>query len=515
MTHRTLNPYGESRFFPNFVALVVQTVFATLLTLLQVKILSNFLSREAFGLFASLRGFSLLLAMLAANGLPHLLVRYLPVHESAGERSRAVHLSAVCLVVSTAILTLLGLLAYGLRSQLFAFVDGQSVSDDLLVWLALTTLGVVLKQILYGGLQGLRRMTFQVFIELGSLSAALIWMFIARNDLTLSLLFRILGVVHITSLCVGIPMFFLLVRDSPIQHGTRETQSYGPAYRDYLPWAVGISLVATAFTDVDRYLIAQVLPLELLALFHIASRVTRSANRLLASSNTAIQPEVTRLHAEGRGSDAQTLARVFLKVSLAVGMLVAFAVSVFAREIILLIASESYTPAVPLVVLLAACIPLTTATAPLTTVMRATDQVREALRTDLVWALVYIGFILFLGPLLGLIGIGLATLAACLAQLAFAVKTSELSVSRRFVGGLLLKPLASISAGLVPLLLVWALLGSQSTWLFFSVKVVLFVLGCGIYLAMARRLRMFGHDEREKLLGFLEARGLGGLIRLL
>ncbi len=93
---------GESRFVPNTVALVFQTVAATLLTLLQVKLLANYLSQETFGLFASMRGLSLLLATLAAHGLPQLLVRFIPVHESRRERSAALRLVAGCSLLSLA-----------------------------------------------------------------------------------------------------------------------------------------------------------------------------------------------------------------------------------------------------------------------------------------------------------------------------------------------------------------------------------------------------------------------------
>ena len=78
-------PRGASRFFSNTVALVFQTTLATLITLAQVKILANHLPQGEFGLFASMRGLSLLVSMIAANGLPQLLVRYLPTREADGD----------------------------------------------------------------------------------------------------------------------------------------------------------------------------------------------------------------------------------------------------------------------------------------------------------------------------------------------------------------------------------------------------------------------------------------------
>jgi len=90
---------GQSRFVSNTAALGTSTVFAAVLTLVQLKILAAFLAPEDFGLFAALRGFSLLVAMLAANGFPQLLIRFLPYHESKKQLSRALVLSGLCFLV--------------------------------------------------------------------------------------------------------------------------------------------------------------------------------------------------------------------------------------------------------------------------------------------------------------------------------------------------------------------------------------------------------------------------------
>jgi len=518
MRDRIPTSHGESRFLPNAMALVIQTILGTLFALVQIKILANFLTLDTFGLFASLRGFSLLLAMLAANGLPQLLVRYLPVHESDNDGARAMRLSVVCLVVSTIMFVLLGAVAYGMRSSLLSFVDPGVVSGELLLWFAITTLGIVLKQIVYGGLQGLRRLTVQAPIELLSLLATLAWMYVARHDLSLALIFRILGVVHLVSTGIGIPVFLWLVARMGVENAGRDaasTAASSAAYRDYFLGALGISLVAVAFTDVDRYVVAQVLPLELIALFHIGARITQSANRLLAASNTAIQPEVTRLHTEGRASDADSIARMFLKFSVAVGVLVAFSIGVFARDLIILVASVSYTPAVPLVIMLAACIPIVTATAPLTTVMKATDQVRGALRVDLAWAIVYVALIAVLGPMLDLTGIGLASLAACVVQLVLAVRISVLSVDLRFIGRVLASILVGVCVAMLPLLVVMALIDTGSGGLSLVIRVVLFLVGCVVYPGLLKVLRVFDKNEKERIKTVLRKSGFGGLASVL
>ena len=89
----------RSRFVSNTTALGVAAVLTTLFTFAQVKVLSNSLSMEAFGVLASLRGLSLLFSMLAANGLPQLLTRFLPSHQALGEKGAMLRLGLIAVAV--------------------------------------------------------------------------------------------------------------------------------------------------------------------------------------------------------------------------------------------------------------------------------------------------------------------------------------------------------------------------------------------------------------------------------
>ncbi len=531
MQNNTLNDRGESRFVANTVALVTQTVFATLLTLLQIKLLSNFLSRETFGLFASLRGFSLLLAMISAGGIPQLLVRFIPVHESNRERREALRLAAAGVVAATALLALVAILVHVLHNWTFRFVPAGVLEGGLYFWFYAATLGVMLKLVLYGGLNGLRRLTVQVVIETLSLLAVLVWILAERNALTLPGLFRILGVVHLAAVGVGLPLFFLSLRNAvPPKAGTENAMGTGdvratagmedvaPAWRhrylSYLVWAAGLSLVALAFTDVDRYLLAQVISLELLALFHIGARISRLANRLLGVANLAFQPEITRLGAEGREERVVHSTRIFLKFNSAVAVLIAVLLVVFAREIIILVSSDGYIDAVPLLIILAVSFPLTTMTAPITSVMKALDQVREALLCDLIWAVSYVVLILVLAPPFGLVGVGAAHLCACMAQLLLALSLSRLPIDVRYVGGLGARLVAAGLASFSPVLIIDAAFGPDTIW-FSGLKALLFVLGTLVFRRMLRGLNILNADERAALAALLEARRVGVIGRLI
>lgn len=506
---------GESRFLPNTVALIVQTIVATLITLAQVKLLSNFLPQDQFGLFASLRGFSLLISTTAANGLPALLVRYVPVHETNGHRREALRLSALCVVGSLLVLGFLGVVVLALRTQLLAFTDAETFRPEFYVWFLATTLGVMLKIVIYGGLNGLRRLTLQLLVETATLLAVLVWIFLSRNNLSIILLFRILGILHVVSVAIALPIYFLLLtrihpEPAPENRASMVSPSVGD-YRSYLTWATALSIVAIAFSDVDRYLLAQVLSLEFLALFHIGARIGRLANRMLGVSNLAFQPEVSRLDAEGRGAGVLNVTQVFMKLNVALAVLAALVLAAFAKEIIVLVASTEYVAAAPLLMILAASLPLTTLAAPIAGVMKALDQVRGAFVTDVVWAIIYIGLMFPLGRAFGLIGVGVAHFLACTCQLVTAVRVCRI-VPGHFVITVLVRVL-TVGLVFLPVFAVDMVVERDPPRTL--LKLVFVAAGCFGFHRILRASVFLTAEERRVVVGTLKRYGLRALARLL
>ncbi|MCZ6767566.1 MAG: oligosaccharide flippase family protein [bacterium] len=506
---------GESRFLSNTGALVVQTVVMTLVTLVQVKLLASFLSRDDFGLFASLRGLSLLLAMLAANGLPAVLVRFLPVQEVYRRSRHAAMLGFGSMVASVVLLAALGLLANVGRGWILAFGTPEMFSAEVTFWFYAVTLGVTLKLVLYGALTGLRRLPAQVALEVTAQIFILGWIVWQRDQLTVALLFRIFGTIHIGTAVVGAPVFLALALRkpvtavSPVSHDARSGIKMG----QYLLWATALSTVALAFTDVDRYLLAHVLALETLALFHIAARVTRLANRMLSVPTIAFQPEVTRLDAEGRS--VEHMSRIFIKFNSMIAIWLTLPIVLFSREIIVMVASTEYIEASPVLVLLAVSLPLTTVTAPITSVMKATDQVRGALTCDLVWMLLYVGLILLLGTSFGLIGVGVAQLSASFGQLVVALRLSRLPFGFGFVGGLYARLVIAGGISVIPIIVVLAVGPEASSNADLALRLTLFAAGSVAYRKLVQLFRVFTNDERDALLAMLRKHGAGVVGRIL
>jgi O-antigen/teichoic acid export membrane protein len=373
----------------------------------------------------------------------------------------------------------------------------------------------MLKLVLYGGLNGLRRLAFQVLLETTSLAAVLVWFVVARDHLTLAVLFEILGVVNLVTAAVGfVPFVVYVIRatEGPRRAPTERTSRTG--YMSYLGWAVGLSLVAIAFSDADRYLLAQVLSLELLAAFHIGARLGRLANRLLGVANLAFQPEVTRLDAEGRDGRVIQSTRIFLKFNSVFAVLMTALLVVFAREAIVIVSSEAYTTAVPLLVILALSLPLTTMTAPVTTVMKAVDQVHGALWCDLAWAACYVLLIFALAPAFGLVGVGFAQLVACAVQLVLALRLSKLPIGAIDVWSIAWKLAFAGGVAFLPAVVYGFIVENGSFYTTLGIKAVLFVVGVVVFRGLVRSSNLFHGDERTTLIGMLRSRRLEMIGRL-
>ncbi|MCH7548571.1 MAG: oligosaccharide flippase family protein, partial [Candidatus Krumholzibacteriota bacterium] len=199
----------KSRFIGNTTALAVSAVLTAVLTLIQVKILAAFLSRESFGLFAALRGLSLFVAMVAANGLPHVLVRFLPEHETRAELRRALTLSMWTLGVASVALVAVCFGVMRFEDWLFRSVPALQRTNALQVWFLLTIIGISLKVVLYAGLNGLRRLGSQTVIEVSALVVQVLWMYLVRDSLSLEVLFRIIAIVTIGTVAITLPWYFV------------------------------------------------------------------------------------------------------------------------------------------------------------------------------------------------------------------------------------------------------------------------------------------------------------------
>ncbi len=489
----------RSRFVGNTAALAVSTVLATALTVIQMRILAGSLPMDEFGLFASLRGLSLLISMLAANGFPQLLTRFLPAHAARAQRAAAARLVAVTLIATGAACAVLLAVVVVVKDRAFAAVPENQLTLSLLIWFALTTVAVALKLVLYGGFNGLRRFGSQTTFETGALVVQVAWMAMEADRLTVARLFEIVGITSVVAALAALPWFVARLRADVPPRAPITTPS---SYRAYWWSATGLSVVALAFSDADRWVLSTVLALESLSLFHVASRIARLANRFIAVPVLAFQPEVTRVASEGRGDVVALSTRAFFKASVLASVFAAAGIIVYADDLIVLASNDKFLGARLTLWLMAASIPLSAMTAPLTGVMKALEGVRRALVCDLAWACVYITLLVILASAFGVVGAGIAQLAACAAQLVLAMRLSPVRPRAGEVLAVLAKALASAALAFAPAVALRSI--GAPRFMVWAMAIVAAL----VYVRVARRARTLAGDERARLVQSLSGHGL-------
>ena len=424
---------GRSRLVENTLSLVVSGIFSVVLTLTQLGILSRFLEGEIFGLFIALRGFHILLATLILVGLPQVLMRFLPSYQGRGLRKKASFL----FLASTGIVLLLGAFLYAgsdlWKEWIPERLEELLVSEDIIFWLTLASVSLALKLLLYGGFKGLRIMSAQMVLELSYLGLFTVYIFFTRNSLGIVPLFRALFVLNSLVCLVGYPAYFRLSKRLIGEKEIEREIVVSPSFSSYWGNCVILSFVALAFTDIDRFLMSSMLPVAMISVFHIGSRINILLKRFLGFPLLALQPEVTRIYEEGRWEELKEKLLIFTKGNFVASLLLITVVAVTGSDIIMLISGAGYERAYIVLLILLPTVSIAAFIAPLLVTMRGLHYIKWALLCDLVWMIVYFGGFPFFVSHLGLKGMAIAQLIASLAQMICAVLIAK---KNGFYGGL-------------------------------------------------------------------------------
>ncbi|HVO77222.1 MAG TPA: hypothetical protein VMT60_04485, partial [Candidatus Bathyarchaeia archaeon] len=355
----------RSKIAENTIFLTVSGAASVVFTLMQLSILSRFLSGDDFGLFVVLRGFSLLLGTVILIGLPQVLVRFLPTFEARNDPSSTI----LVFTVSAAVVAVLGVGLYytsGLWQRMMpGELRGLISSRGLIAWLALASVTLALKMLLYGAFNGLREMRMQMLLELSYLALFTGYMVVERGRLTVERLFAAVFVFNLVVFVAGVPV---LVRQARRLAAATIPASDGivvPNLFAYWAGSICLSIVALAFTDVDRFVMSSVLPMAAISLFHVASRVDVLLKRFLGLPILAAQPEITRVYEEGRWGDIADRIGLFTKGIVAAALFCTAVFAVIGRDVIVLLSGRTYADSYRILLILLPTVPLAAVTAPL------------------------------------------------------------------------------------------------------------------------------------------------------
>lgn len=484
----------RSKIAENTIFLTVSGAASVVFTLVQLGILSRALSEDTFGLFVTLRGFSLLLGAAILIGLPQVLVRFLPTFEARHEPGKSISI----FFVSASVVCILGVALYaasGFWERVMpSGVRGLIASRGVIVWLALSSVTLALKMLLYGGFNGLREMRMQMLLELVYLALFTGYLIVERERLTVELLFAAMFALNGGIFLAGIPVFVRRARR--LSAGIGAAADGGivvPNLFAYWAGSICLSVVALAFTDVDRFVMSSVLPMAAISLFHVASRVDVLLKRFLGLPILAAQPEITRVYEEGRWAAIAGRIGLFTKGMVTAALFCTALFAVIGRDVIILLAGNAYADSYRILLMLLPTVPLAAISAPLVATMRSLHFIKWAVICDFLWMATYFGtFFLFVSAM-GVEGMALAQVLASLVQMAAAIMLSK---RERFFGGV--DPRLGVLFIALSVLTAGGMLATARVATVASIVVV--VLSPFIAKAMIRWLRIFDPLETGQIL---------------
>jgi O-antigen/teichoic acid export membrane protein len=423
----------RSKIAENTIFLTASGVASVIFTLVQLSILSRFLSGDDFGLFVTLRGFSLLLGAVILLGLPQVLVRFFPTFEARNEAGKAI----LIFFLSSAVVAVLGAALYfasGFWERLMpAGLRGLIASRELVAWLALSSVTLALKMLLYGGFNGLREMRLQMLLEIVYLAVFTAYMVVERDRLTVELLFAAMFVLNLGVFLAGIPLLVKRSRRGAPPAGAAPAGIVVPTHFSYWTGSFCLSIVALAFTDVDRFVMSSVLPMAAISLFHVASRVDVLLKRFLGLPVLAAQPEITRVYEEGRWDDIAARIGLFTKGLVAGALLCTALFAVIGRDVIVLLSGKTYAASYRILLILLFTVPLAAVSAPLMATMRSLHFIKWAVVCDFLWMAGYFGTFVPFVSAMGVEGMAVSQVLASIVQMAAAILLAKRG---RFFGGI-------------------------------------------------------------------------------
>jgi O-antigen/teichoic acid export membrane protein len=501
-----------SRIVRNISAVGAAFVSNTLLTFLQIKLLTRHLPQSELGEYFATAAIGAIVSVLAQVGLPAVVLRFTAKYDALGQPGRIRRLLALGWGLTLALSALLLLLEAWVAPRLLARLYDEPPAASNVLLATGVFIAMALRGVTYAGFDGLRRMSYPAVLE--NLNVAAITLVIAALRHRLGITF-LLTLSLVSGLAVFLAATVLLLRllgKTRASGGTEASRGTEPLIREISPFWWGAALngvIGIGFGYADKLLVSLFLSFEMVSIFYVADRVIFLLKRLLAVPLQVASPEITRRWELGRREELRCDMGFLLKIQFALGVLVAALAFLAAEVAVLVVSNASFMAAAGLMRVMTVSIVLMSFYAPITTLLRSIERIQLALLSDVLWLGLYVVLGVVLMPRSGLMGIVLAHVAASAAaavwNLVAGHRVARIAwdvggVSRVLAAGLLL---AAPSYGAVRLLgRAHPAAAGIGAALAFLVAYNLALVGCGALTA----------DDRRRL---ADLTGRGRLARLL
>jgi O-antigen/teichoic acid export membrane protein len=177
-----------------------------------------------------------------------------------------------------------------------------------------------------------------------------------------------------------------------------------PEVKGYWHGAAVSNVFLVAIEQLDKPVLAAVAAFEMVAVFHVASRLSLFARRLIYVPFQVMNPEITHKWESGRRQELTADMELFTKLALGLGLGMVVFLAVFARPLLLLVSTRQFLTGAPVLWTFTLVIPFLCLYQPLVMFLRATGRVWYAFVGDAGWLVLYLGTGASLVRLFGLPG---------------------------------------------------------------------------------------------------------------
>ncbi len=381
-----------SRIRSNTMALGASFFATALLAFLQVKIITNYLDKDAVGVWSAVLAIGALLATLSELGLPQVIVRYGAKFDAEGRMPRlSVLLGFALKVYSVALVLVFGLLVL-IGPWIGRILGGGEVGRWLLVLGFLAMASGTLRALNNASFRGLRRMVAMAALEITFSLVVTVGYFLLRERLSVPMVLAVFLGASLLVAAFGLGFLGRLFRR--VRRTANPEDLAGPIFpevRGFWQGAAAAGIFLIAIEQLDKPLLATLVSFEALAVFHVAARLHLFARRLLFVPFQVMFPEITHKWEGPRRAELTADMRLFIKLELGLGLMVVVLLSVFARPLLLLVSTPEFLSGTRVLWLFMAVIPFLCLYQPLVMFLRAIGKVWLAFFSDASWLLVYLG----------------------------------------------------------------------------------------------------------------------------
>ncbi len=357
----------------NAVFYALAGVAVSLLAFVQVKILTQALSKRDVGLYFGLSGTVLFVAEFLKLGIPQILPRFVPLYEAKGENLLARRLISILLLGYGLLLGIAGGIVWGLSRWVFP----KSAFWHILPWAFLAFGLLAFLQTVSVGLVAQRRIRIAALLTFLAQLGFTLLLWVHRHRLTLGLVFGDLLVA--SGLMTG--MGVLLLKPAWPKRWAPE-----PEFWHFSRYAAMSTVFAPVYHYFDYVVLAGLTSYPSLALFGVARRIENFLRRLLWLPLETFAPELS-FQSRDPGV-AKEMASLLIRSYVLLGVIVAIPVWLFRKELIVLISRSDYSGATFFLFLLTFHVVLLSLSGPMGVIARSLGNMKalfwgDALRNGL------------------------------------------------------------------------------------------------------------------------------------